>query len=136
MGARRLIVPLGALLAAFAISACGADDFKNDPRPPAPIQLGARIGDDGVAISPGKGGDVGAGIANITISNQTSDPAKLVMEGPNDLASDPIVPEGTSSIKVDLKEGQYLVTNGGEGRQTKLEVAAERPSSQNDLLLP
>ncbi len=52
----------------------------NNPRPAAPISLSARIGDDGVTLGPT---EVGAGLANITISNQTPDPARLVLEGPH-----------------------------------------------------
>lgn len=136
MGARRLIAPAGALLAAFVIAGCGEEDFKNDPRPPVPIEIGARIGDDGVSISPDSSNDIGAGQATITISNQTNEPARLVLEGPNDFATGEIVPQGTDSLTVELEEGEYTVSNDGEGRETRLDVGPERPSSQNVLLLP
>lgn len=136
MSARRLIAPAGALLAAAVIAGCGEEDFKNDPRPPAPIEIGARIGDDGVTISPNSSNDIGAGQATITISNQTDDPARLVVEGPNDAASTEIVPNGTDALTVELEQGNYLISNDGEGRETRLEVGSERPSSQNVLLLP
>jgi hypothetical protein len=137
MGARRrLIAPAGALLAALSIAACGEEDFKNEPRPPAPIALGARIGDDGVAVSPNSKKEVGAGEATITISNQTNEPARLVLEGPNDAASAEIVPHGTGALTLELEEGDYTVTNGGEGRETRLAVGPRRKSSQNVLLLP
>lgn len=136
MSARRLIAPAGALLAAAVIAGCGEEDFKNDPRPPAPIEIGARIGDDGVTISPNSSNDIGAGQATITISNQTDDPARLVVEGPNDAASTEIVPNGTDALTVELEQGDYLISNDGEGRETRLEVGPERPSSQNVLLLP
>jgi len=129
---RRLIVPLAAL-AALGISACGNEDFKNDPRPPAPIALTARIGNDGVSVSPS---EAGAGIANITISNQTADPARLVLDGPTDESSTEIVPNGTGALKLNLKEGDYTVSTGDGGRQSELTIGPERPSSQNDLLLP
>lgn len=136
MSARRLIAPAGALLAAAVIAGCGEEDFKNDPRPPAPIEIGARIGNDGVTISPNSSNDIGAGQATITISNQTDDPARLVVEGPNDAASTEIVPNGTDALTVELEQGDYLISNDGEGRETRLEVGSERPSSQNVLLLP
>lgn len=136
MSARRLIAPAGALLAAAVIAGCGEEDFKNDPRPPAPIEIGARIGNDGVTISPNSSNDIGAGQATITISNQTDDPARLVLEGPNDAASTEIVPNGTDALTVELEQGDYLISNDGEGRETRLEVGPERPSSQNVLLLP
>jgi hypothetical protein len=119
-------------LSALGLAACGEEDFKNDPRPPAPISLTARIGDGGVSVGPQ---DVGAGLANITISNQTADPATLVLDGPTDESSDEIVAGGTGTMKVALEEGDYQVSNGGAGT-AKLTVGPERESSQNDLLLP
>jgi hypothetical protein len=130
---RRLIVPLAAFAVALALAACGQDDFANNPRPSAPIELSARIGSDGVTVSPGA---AGAGLATITISNQTADPARLVLEGPTDEASDQILAGGTGSIKVALEEGDYAVSDGQSPRQTKLVIGPERASSQNDLLLP
>jgi hypothetical protein len=133
--ARRLIVPLAAGIAALAIAGCGEDDFKNNPRPPAPIELGALINNGGVRVSPTK--DLGAGPATITISNQTDQPARVVFEGPTNDSSDPIIAGGTGSMKLDLAEGEYTVSTGeGGGRAQQLDVGPERPSSQNDLLLP
>src|SRR4051794_39620353 len=108
--ARRLIVPLVAGAAALAIGGCGEDDFKNEPRPPAPIELRALINDHGVRVSPTK--DVGAGPATITISNQTDEPARLVFEGPTEDASNEIIAGGTGSMKLDLAEGDYEVSTG------------------------
>jgi hypothetical protein len=134
----RLIAPLAALVAAFALGACGGeDDFENEPRPPAPIELTARIADDVINVSPSRASEVGAGIATITISNQSQDPAILVLEGPTDDQSDEITAGGTGSMKVALEEGDYTVSaQDSDARETKLEVGPERETSQNDLLLP
>ena len=126
-------MPLAAFVAAIGVAACGEDDFENTPRPPAPIELSARIGDDGVTVSPAT---AGAGLATITISNQTPDPARLVLEGPTDEASDEILGGGTGAVKIALEQGEYLVSDGESDRETKLEIGPERASSQNDLLLP
>ena len=131
MWVRSLAVVVVALCA-LGVAACGDEDFENNPRPPAPISLTARIGGSGVSIGPQ---DVGAGLANITISNQTADPATLVFEGPTDESSDEIVAGGTGSMKITLEEGDYQVTNDGSGA-AQLSVGPERESSQNDLLLP
>jgi hypothetical protein len=121
-------------LSALGLAACGDKDFENNPRPPAPISLSARIADHGVSVGPQ---DVGAGVANITISNQSADPATLVLDGPTQESSGEIVAGGTGSIKVELKEGDYQVSSGnGGGGAAKLTVGPTRPSSQNDLLLP
>ena len=127
-----------ALVAAFAVAACGEDDFENQPRPASPIELTALIDDRKVKVSPSKPGDVGAGMVNFTISNQSPDPAALVLEGPTDTASQEIQPGGTGSFKTELEEGEYVVSAGessdvGEG---SLGVGPPRPSSQNDLLRP
>lgn len=136
MGAqrRRLLGSVAALAIALSLAACGSEDFKNEPRPAAPIELAARIGSDGVTVSPQKA--VGAGLATITISNQTNDPARLVLEGPTDDSSTEIIPQGTGSLQTSLKEGDYSVSDGNGSRTTKLVVGPERASSQNDLLLP
>jgi hypothetical protein len=135
---RRLSVALVALAAGVAISACGEDDFENEPRPPAPIELTALIDDSKVKVSPSRPPEVGAGLATFTISNQSADPAALVLEGPTDEASDEIPPGGTGSMKVALEQGDYIVSAGDDSnpRESGLEVGPKRPSSQNELLLP
>jgi hypothetical protein len=132
------MVPAAALCVAFATSACGEDDFENNPRPPAAIELSALINESKVKVSPSTASDVGAGPATLTISNQSPDPTALVLEGPTDEASDEIPAGGTGSMQVALEEGDYIVTAGDESdpRQSTLEVGPERESSQNELLLP
>lgn len=139
MSARsRLIGAIGALVAASAISACGEDDFENEPRPAAAIQLTARIGDDDVQVSPSTANDVGAGLVSIVISNQSQDPASLLLEGPTDEQSDEIPPGGTGDMKIELEEGDYTASAGEDSsaRESALQVGPERESSQNELLLP
>jgi len=136
MGARSsLIVPVGALAAALAIGACGSSDFKNDPRPPSPIAVGARIADREVDVSPRT---FGAGPVTLTISNQSPDPARLVLEGPTDAQSEEIVPNGTTSLQTNLHQGDYTLSNDENpaGRDTTLKVGPQRASSQNQLLEP
>ncbi len=135
MGARRrMIAPIAALLAALAVSACGSEDFENNPRPPAPIQLSARIGDSEVSLSPSA---VGAGLATITISNQTNDPTALLLEGPVDRESPEIVPQGTGDFRLNLEQGDFVVSaKDSNAREDELAVGPERASSQNELLLP
>ncbi len=131
----RLILPLGALAAALSLASCGEDDFANEPRPAAPVQLTARIGDDDVTVSPQA---VGAGIVSITISNQSKEPASLVLEGPTDESSEEIAPNNVATIKISLDEGDYTATagEGNEQREDVLRVGTERASSSNELLLP
>ncbi len=127
-------MPLAAGAAALAISACGDEDFENNPRPAAPIELSALINDRAVKVSPTK--DVGAGPVTVTISNQSEDASRLVFEGPTDHSSDPVIAGGTGSMKVDLAEGEYTISTGESGPSDQFSVGPERPSSQNELLLP
>lgn len=131
----RLILPFAALAAALSLASCGEDDFANEPRPSAPIELSARISNDEVVVSPK---EVGAGIASITIANQSKDPAALVLEGPSDESSDEILPNNVAEMKIVLDEGEYVATAGEAGGQREglLVVGGERASSSNELLLP
>lgn len=132
---RRLVVPAAALAAALGVAACGSDDHENNPRPPSPIELTARISDRDVVVSPGR---VGGGPANITVSNQSRQPASLILEGPTDAVGGELPPGGVGQIKATLEEGQYEVSGGPESdaREGTLEVGPNRASSQNELLLP
>ncbi len=138
IGTRRLRAgALGMLATApLLLGACGEDDFPNEPRPPSPIELTAAIDDKSVSVSPSSG--LGAGIFTVTISNQTSEPTRLTLEGPTSAASGEIPPGGTGSIKTDLEEGEYEAAAGAEIgiKPATLEVGPERPSSQNELLQP
>jgi hypothetical protein len=129
-GALGLLATLTLLFAA-----CGEDDVPNDPRPAAPIELTAAIDQRSVSISPQS---FGAGLVVLTISNQTDEPTRLTLEGPTSATSGEIPPGGTGSIKAALEEGEYEAAAGSEAgiRAAKLEVGAERPSSQNELLQP
>ncbi len=119
------------------VSGCGEDDFENDPRPPSPVELTAAIDKKAVSISPS---DPAAGIVVITISNQTEEPTRLVLDGPGDglLESGDIPPRGTGSIKAALEEGEYEASAGStsEIESALLTVGPPGESSQNDLLLP
>ena len=137
---RRRLIALLASIAFVALGAgCGAEDFANDPRPPAPIQLSARIADDNVLFSPKKiGGEpIGGGIANVTISNQTDHEVALTFVGPADRSTGPIIPRGVAEFKLDLLEGEYtLEADDPSIRSTAFVVGPERPTASNDLLLP
>jgi hypothetical protein len=117
------------------IGACGEDDFPNDPRPPAPIELTAAIDPRSVSISPQS---LGAGLVVLTVSNQTDEPTRLTLEGPTSATSNEIPPGGTGSIKAALAEGEYEAAAGAETgiKPATLEVGPERATSQNELLQP
>jgi len=127
------LVLLGAL--PLTLAACGEDDFPNNPRPPAPIELTAAIDPRSVSISPQS---LGAGLVVLTISNQTDEPTRLTLEGPTSATSNEIPPGGTGSIKAALEQGEYEAAAGSEVgiKPATLEVGPERETSQNQLLQP
>jgi hypothetical protein len=135
MRVRRSLAVAATVCASAALVACGEEDFENNPRPPAPIALSALVNDQKVIVAPD---DVGAGLATITISNQSQDPATLTLTGPDDIASQQILPGDTGQIKGELREGDYTVSAGDDSTAAEgtLTVGPERKSSQNDLSLP
>jgi hypothetical protein len=123
-----------ALVTALALAGCGRNDFKNDPRPPVPAEVSVKIAKDGVAVSPK---EFGAGLVNFTIANLTTDPGTLAIHGPVDASTTEIPPTGTDSLRVDMKTGSYEASvSGAAVRPFSFKVGPERPSAQNDLLLP
>ena len=129
-----MLVFAAALVTALVVAGCGQDDFKNDPRPPIPAEVSVKIAKDGVAVSPR---EFGAGLVNFTIANLTTEPGTLAINGPVDADSSEIPPAGTDTVKVELKTGSYEASVSGlAARPFSFTVGPERPSGQNDLLLP
>jgi hypothetical protein len=130
----RVLMFAAALVTALVMAGCGRDDFENDPRPPIPAEVSVKIAKDGVAVSPK---EFGAGLVNFTIANLTTEPGTLAIQGPVDADSSEIPATGTGTIKVDMKTGSYEASVSGiAARPFSFTVGPERPSGQNDLLLP
>jgi hypothetical protein len=129
-----VLIFAAALVTALVVAGCGRDDFKNDPRPPIPVEVSVKIAKDGVVVSPK---EFGAGIVNFTIANLTTEPGTLAIHGPVDADSSEIPPTGTGTIKVAMKTGSYEASvSGFAARPFSFTVGTERPSGQNVLLLP
>lgn len=130
-----------AVLAAALLTGCGGgDDYANNPRPPAPINVTAAITDRGITVSPT---EFGAGPVVFIIANQTDEATKVTLEsdtssGPGiKQTTSPITPNGTATLKVDMKTGDYEVSvDGPDLDPASLTVGAERDSAQNELLQP
>jgi hypothetical protein len=123
-----------AALTVLVIAGCGRNDFKNDPRPPVPAEVSVKIAKDGVGVSPR---EFGAGLVNFTIANLTTDSGTLSIHGPVDADSAEIPPAGTGTVRVDMKTGTYEASVSGIAvRPFAFTVGPERPSAQNQLLLP
>src|SRR5919106_5154332 len=106
----RAMLAVSAVLAALVATGCGRDDFENDPRPPVPAEISAKIANDGVAVSPR---EFGAGLVNLTVANLTTESGTLVIRGPVNAESDEIPAAGTTTLKVDLKTGAYEASVDG-----------------------
>lgn len=151
---------LGAVsVLALGVAGCGAEDHENRPRPPEPLAVSVSISQRGVLIQPERIGVAGATAANLTqnegvaepednpkeplpvtftISNITNHQTALELDGPTEVSSDPIVPQGTGELRTELETGDYRVSASdiANGKSSPLSVGPDRPSSQQDLLLP
>jgi hypothetical protein len=140
VGSRRVGALLGVAISAALVAGCGDEDFKNDPRPPVPVGLSGVIQSDRVTVSPAR---VGAGPIVITISNQTQRVRTVTLEGETLVTREgPIKPGDTATIQRTLAPGSYEVRAGSptavrrEIEPAMLDIGAERPASNNDLMLP
>jgi hypothetical protein len=121
-------------VAAVALAACGRDDFDNDPRPPVPAEVTVKIGDGEVVVSPRT---FGAGLVNFQIANFEDTPATLAIEGPTEAVSEEIPARGNNSLRTEMETGSYEASaDGVDATPFSFEVGPQRPSAQNDLLLP
>ena len=131
-------------LAAALLAGCGSQsDYKNRPRPPSPITITASVNDGRIEVSPKR---FGAGPITLVVTNQTDRARDLVLETNTSADSGqaglrqktgPINPQGTASLKANLRQGHYTVrVRGGEIRPASIVVGHERESAQNQLLQP
>jgi hypothetical protein len=132
--AARLAAAAVAIPVAVAVAGCGSKDFQNDPRPPVPAEITARIDAKTVQVSPDK---IGAGLANFTVANLSHSPERFQVSGETEGVTDEIDPGAVTYLKISLKEGAYRASAPGSGiKAQSIQVGPERKSSQNDLLLP
>ncbi len=134
-----------ALLAgAVVIGGCGDDnDYKNEPRPPSPINVTAFVGAKRVSVSPNA---FGAGPIVVIVTNQSNSSQDVTFQtstagsgGKNDVtqSTGPINPGDTGQIKLDVVQGKYQVKTGdGAISPASVSVGPERASAQNDVLQP
>jgi hypothetical protein len=124
----------GLLVTAVFVAGCGAEEFPNDPRPPATVELSGKVDNRKVTVVPSR---IGAGLATFTISNQSADDVQLDFNGPNRAQTSDIPAGGIGQVQFELQTGQYSVeADVPTISPATMRVGAERPSAQNDLLLP
>ncbi len=131
------------LLLLTPLAACGGgNDYANNPRPPAPINVTAAISDSSISVSPRK---FGAGPVVLIVSNQSSASQEVTFET-NELGASkpgrtfnttPINPRGTATLKVDVRQGTWQLRTGDHGiRAADVKVGHVRKSAQDELLQP
>jgi hypothetical protein len=139
---RHIVLGVGG--AALLVAGCGSgSDYKNNPRPPSPITITAAISGKRVEVSPRR---FGAGPITLVVTNQDGKSHDLVLETETGGGSGqagirqqtgPINPQGTASLKADLRQGHYTVrVRSGAIQPASLVVGRERASAQNQLLQP
>ena len=121
-------------IAAATVAGCGSEDFANEPRPASPVELSAKVDDNRVVVAPD---EIGAGLATVTISNQSRDAVELDFSGPTNAKTTEIGAGNVGTLKLDLEEGDYDVDSGVSSIDSgTLTVGEPRETAQNDLLLP
>jgi len=139
------VVALAVAAIAAAASGCGSgnDDYKNQPRPPAPLVVSASISNERIAVSPRQ---FGGGPITLVITNQSSSKQQVTLEssggpgsgpGTRPVQTGPINPRETASVKADVGHGTYALRVDADGvAPARLVVGRERASAQNELLQP
>jgi hypothetical protein len=139
-----VLAPFAIALALTALLAgCGGGtDYKNNPRPPAPLNITASVSDRGIAVSPTS---FGAGPIVLIVTNQTTASQEITLESDELGASkpgvtqttEPINPRGTGQLQVNVTEGTYRVrAANADIAPAQITVGPERQSAQNQLLQP
>lgn len=135
-----------ALLGVLATASLGCDTEKhqNALRPPAPIVLSAAITPERISVSPRR---VGAGPVTLVFTNLTGSSQQVTFESAGAPGSTsrpgirqqtaPINPDDTATLKATVEPGRYRVRVAGDAvAPATLLIGPERPSAQNDLMLP
>ena len=126
-------------LVALIFAGCGTKErTSNELRPPVPIQLNASLMPKKISLSPSQ---IGGGPVTLIVTEQRITFGANSPSGTSELRIDSqsatIAPNNTASMKAELSEGTYSLSVEGESIPTAvLNVSGERPSAQNDLMLP
>lgn len=132
-------------LATLGLTACGGEDFENEPRPAVPVAISGVVTEDEVTVSPSR---FGAGAIVLTISNQTARSHRISLRGEDRNGTEiseitgPVNPRDTATIQQTLPPGEYQVGANSEGgrintiRPETITVGPPRPDASGELQLP
>ena len=141
--ANRNVTPLLALAALGAVaSGCGSTSGQrtSELRPPAPALISASVTESGILLSPKR---IGGGPVTLAVTNESESRYRVSFSptsSPDGAGGQSAsLPPGINALlRADLEPGSswaVSVEDGSLEPQT-LYVGPERPSSQNDLMLP
>src|SRR3954464_3261456 len=107
------------LAGGLVVGGCGDDnDYKNNPRPPSPINVTAFVGAKRVSVSPRT---FGAGPIVVIVTNQSNSSQDVTFRTSNSgsggddavtQSTGPINPGDTGQIKLDVVQGRYELRTG------------------------
>jgi hypothetical protein len=121
----------------LALGGCGGgNDYKNELRPPSPINVTAYVSPNRVSVSPNT---FGAGPIVVVVTNQSPAPQEITFTdgGGKVTQSTHIDPGNTGELKLDVPQGSYSVRTGSDTiRAATVTVGPQRQSAQNQLLQP
>lgn len=132
--------PLAVLV--LVVSGCGAKSYKNELRPPAPINVSAYVSNKAMSVSPNS---FGAGPIVVIVTNQSQTSQEATFEtdqfggsqGTIRQSTAPINPGETGQIKLDVRQGNYRLRVGSLAiKPARVTVGSERQSAQNKVLQP
>jgi hypothetical protein len=136
-GLIRMLATLATCALAAVATGCGSDDeARSEERPPVPINISINLDERRVTASPDK---FGAGPVTLLVANQSGASQTLTIDGPRLRRSvGPINPQDTATVRLQLGSGEFTVSAAESSglREATLLVGPERPSAQNELLLP
>jgi hypothetical protein len=123
--------------AAVVVAGCGSkDSYKNNLRPPAPINVTAAISPKAVSVSPAK---FGAGPIVVILANQSDTSQEVTIQDASGKVHQSVLvsPGGPGTIKVNVTEGSWVLKTGNQDiKPAAVTVGPPRPSAQNELLQP
>ena len=133
----RALAAVTAVTVAVLASGCGSDDeARSEQRPAVPINISISLDEERITASPA---EFGAGPITLLVSNQSGASQTLTVDGPRLRRSvGPINPQDTATVRLRVQPGEYTLSAEESAglREGKLTVGPDRPSAQNDLLLP
>jgi hypothetical protein len=148
---------IGLLL--LVAAGCGASSHPNEPRPQPSTRVSVTISPKAVTVQPTRiafGPEPRQQIpqnqrqgqpridtdkplqVTFVAANQTTSDSHLVVRGPRDATSGPLLATSPGSFQTELPAGVYTITATDipGAKPGKLVVGPVRASSQNDVLLP